>query len=133
MQKTSPTVGRLLTMVVFVLSCFGLLLFLWLSFGGTVPLQTGARRKVADDLLHEWLQILRAAAGDEIAVAHHFPIEPSRTGVDEIVTDAGPGSQRPALQKSGRREDPWTVTKAGDRLPRGVEGAHELPGALRLP
>src|SRR5919107_1289511 len=39
MQKTAPTFGRLMTMVVFALSCFGLLLFLWLSFGGTVPLK----------------------------------------------------------------------------------------------
>src|SRR4051794_23295690 len=39
MQKTAPTFGRLAAMVVFALSCFGLLLFLWLSFGGTVPLK----------------------------------------------------------------------------------------------
>ena len=38
MQKQAPTLGRLLVMVVFALSCFGLLLFLWLSFGGTIPL-----------------------------------------------------------------------------------------------
>src|SRR3954462_11024866 len=48
MQKTAPTFGRLLTMVVFALSCFGLLLFLWLSFGGAVPLKPkGARFDVA--------------------------------------------------------------------------------------
>ena len=39
MQKQAPTVGRLLTMVVFALSCFGLLLFLWLAFGGPIPLK----------------------------------------------------------------------------------------------
>src|SRR5918997_1363748 len=39
MQKAAPSFGRILTMVVFALSCFGLLLFLWLSFGGPVPLQ----------------------------------------------------------------------------------------------
>ena len=39
MQKTAPTFGRLLTMVIFALSCFGLLLFLWLSFGGAIPLK----------------------------------------------------------------------------------------------
>ena len=39
MQKQAPTLPRLLTMVLFALSCFGLLLFLWLSFGGTVPLK----------------------------------------------------------------------------------------------
>jgi len=39
MQKQAPTLGRLLTMVLFALSCFGLLLFLWLSFGGSIPLE----------------------------------------------------------------------------------------------
>jgi virulence factor Mce-like protein len=38
MQKQAPTVGRLLVMVGFALSCFGLLLFLWLAFGGPIPL-----------------------------------------------------------------------------------------------
>jgi phospholipid/cholesterol/gamma-HCH transport system substrate-binding protein len=38
-QKQAPTIGRLLTMVLFALSCFGLLLFLWLAFGGPVPLK----------------------------------------------------------------------------------------------
>src|SRR3954464_12079529 len=39
MQKTVPTFGRLLVMVGFALSCFGLLLFLWLAFGGPIPFQ----------------------------------------------------------------------------------------------
>ncbi|HEV2061468.1 MAG TPA: MlaD family protein [Solirubrobacteraceae bacterium] len=39
MQKQAPTAGRLLVMVGFALSCFGLLLFLWLAFGGAVPLK----------------------------------------------------------------------------------------------
>ena len=39
MQKQAPTLARLLTMVVFALSCFGLLLFLWLAFGGPIPLK----------------------------------------------------------------------------------------------
>jgi phospholipid/cholesterol/gamma-HCH transport system substrate-binding protein len=39
MQKQAPSVGRILTMVLFALSCFGLLLFLWLAFGGPTPLK----------------------------------------------------------------------------------------------
>src|SRR5881227_1012182 len=39
MQKQAPTLGRLLVMVGFALSCFGLLIFLWLSFGGPIPLK----------------------------------------------------------------------------------------------
>ena len=48
MQKQAPTFGRLMTMVLFALSCFGLLLFLWLSFGGPTPLKPkGYRFQVA--------------------------------------------------------------------------------------
>jgi phospholipid/cholesterol/gamma-HCH transport system substrate-binding protein len=39
MIKQAPSIGRILTMVAFALSCFGILLFLWLNFGGSVPLQ----------------------------------------------------------------------------------------------
>ncbi|MGI8511954.1 MAG: MlaD family protein [Solirubrobacteraceae bacterium] len=39
MQKQAPTFGRVLVMVSFALSCFGLLLFLWLAFGGSIPLK----------------------------------------------------------------------------------------------
>jgi phospholipid/cholesterol/gamma-HCH transport system substrate-binding protein len=39
MQKRAPTLGNLLVIVLFVLSCFGLLMFLWSSFGGPLPLK----------------------------------------------------------------------------------------------
>jgi virulence factor Mce-like protein len=39
MQKQAPSLGRIAVMVGFALSCFGLLLFLWLAFGGAVPLK----------------------------------------------------------------------------------------------
>jgi phospholipid/cholesterol/gamma-HCH transport system substrate-binding protein len=39
MQKEGPSVGRIMAMVIFALSCFGLLTFLWISFGGSVPLK----------------------------------------------------------------------------------------------
>jgi phospholipid/cholesterol/gamma-HCH transport system substrate-binding protein len=39
MVKEAPSLGKLAAMVVFTLSCFGLLLFLWLAFGGPVPLK----------------------------------------------------------------------------------------------
>jgi phospholipid/cholesterol/gamma-HCH transport system substrate-binding protein len=38
-QKNAPSLGRIAAMVIFSLSCFGLLLFLWLSFGGAIPLK----------------------------------------------------------------------------------------------
>src|SRR5215213_3118672 len=37
--KSTPSFGRIAAMVIFALSCFGLLLFLWLAFGGSIPLK----------------------------------------------------------------------------------------------
>jgi phospholipid/cholesterol/gamma-HCH transport system substrate-binding protein len=37
METSAPSIPKILTMVLFALSCVGLLLFLWLSFGGKVP------------------------------------------------------------------------------------------------
>src|SRR5690349_21537272 len=39
MVKDAPSLGKIAAMVLFALSCFGLLLFLWLAFGGPVPLK----------------------------------------------------------------------------------------------
>jgi virulence factor Mce-like protein len=37
MQKQAPSIGKVLVAVGFTLSCFGLLLFLWVTFGGPTP------------------------------------------------------------------------------------------------
>jgi phospholipid/cholesterol/gamma-HCH transport system substrate-binding protein len=47
MQKKAPTLGNIVVIVLFVLSCFGLLLFLWESFGGPVPLKPKGYRFTA--------------------------------------------------------------------------------------
>jgi len=39
MQKQAPSIGRIFVMVLFALSCFGILLYLWLVFGGSTPLK----------------------------------------------------------------------------------------------
>jgi phospholipid/cholesterol/gamma-HCH transport system substrate-binding protein len=39
MQKQAPSVGRILVAIGFALSCFGLILFLWIAFGGPIPLK----------------------------------------------------------------------------------------------
>src|SRR6202046_5538519 len=46
MQKRAPTLGNILVIVLFALSCFGLLLFLWESFGGPLPLKPKGYRIV---------------------------------------------------------------------------------------
>ncbi len=48
MQKRAPTLGNILVIILFALSCFGLLLFLWESFGGPLPLKPkGYRMSIA--------------------------------------------------------------------------------------
>jgi virulence factor Mce-like protein len=47
MQKAAPSFGRIAVMAGFALSCFGLLLFLWLAFGGSIPLKPKGYRFVA--------------------------------------------------------------------------------------
>jgi phospholipid/cholesterol/gamma-HCH transport system substrate-binding protein len=44
MQKQGPTVTRILIAVGFTISCFGLALFLWIAFGGAVPLKPESYR-----------------------------------------------------------------------------------------
>ena len=44
MVKEAPSFGRMMAMVVFAMSCFGILLFLWLAFGGSIPLRPEAYR-----------------------------------------------------------------------------------------
>jgi phospholipid/cholesterol/gamma-HCH transport system substrate-binding protein len=46
-QKAAPSFGRIAVMAGFALSCFGLLLFLWLAFGGSIPLKPKGYRFVA--------------------------------------------------------------------------------------
>src|SRR5438034_11824116 len=48
MQKQAPSVGRLLVAVGFTLSCFGLLLFLWVAFGGPIPFASKSYEFTAD-------------------------------------------------------------------------------------
>ena len=48
MTTAAPTPGRIVVISVFALTCFGLLLFLWLAFGGPIPLKPkGYRAQVA--------------------------------------------------------------------------------------
>ena len=48
MQKQAPSLGKIFIAVGFALSCFGLLLFLWITFGGPIPLAPQSYRFTAD-------------------------------------------------------------------------------------
>ena len=44
MQKQAPSIGRILVAAGFTLSCFALILFLWMAFGGPIPLRPESYR-----------------------------------------------------------------------------------------
>src|SRR5262245_66022374 len=48
MQKSAPSIGRILVAVGFTLSCFALLLFLWVTFGGPIPFKPENYRFTVD-------------------------------------------------------------------------------------
>ncbi len=48
MNPRAPSLLRILVAAGFALSCFGLLLFLWIAFGGPIPLQPTSYRFTAD-------------------------------------------------------------------------------------
>ena len=47
MNKQAPSIGRMVVMIGFAFSCFAILLYLWLAFGGSVPLQPKGYRITA--------------------------------------------------------------------------------------
>ena len=95
MQKQAPTVGRLLVMVGFALSCFGLLLFLWLAFGGPIPLKPKGYR-------------FHASFGEATQLAKEADVRISGVSVGKvktIETDKRPGAptRRSSSTRSTRR------------------------------
>jgi len=43
MQKRAPTLGNILVIILFALSCFGLLMFLWEPFGGAAAAKAASK------------------------------------------------------------------------------------------
>src|SRR4051794_35793016 len=73
MQKQAPTAGRLMVMAVFALSCFALLLYLWIAFGGSIPLAPKGYR-------------FTAAFGEAAQLATEAEVRISRVPVGNVKT-----------------------------------------------
>ena len=98
MQKQAPSLGRILVMVLFALSCFGLLLFLWLSFGGPI----------------EWIGI----AGEELDAERRRGRQ--RRGPQPDQADGDPRRDRPHRRPGARpqrRSDRGIVPRSRPRPP----------------
>jgi len=90
MQKQAPTLGRLLVMAGFALSCFGILLFLWLAFGGPTPLKAkGYRFRTS---FAEATQLAQEAdvTISGVRVGKVKSVKPSVTGRSAVVIELDP-------------------------------------------
>ena len=120
MQKQAPTLGRMLVMVGFALSCFGLLLFLWLAFGGPIPLKPkGYQFKVS---FGEGTQL--AVEADVrisgVPVGKVKTVEPNPETGRSLAVDPDRGALRAALQ--GHQGDPAPEDAARRDLRRADAG-----------
>ena len=134
MQKQAPTFGRLLTMVIFALSCFGLLLFLWLTFGGPIPLKPkGYRFDVAVTEANQ-LAIEADVRSAGVNVGKIRAKRKAATGNRTIVTVELDRSFAPIA--SDARVVQRSKTLLGEKyleLAPGTRGAARLPEGGRLP
>src|SRR5688500_7885670 len=88
MNKSTPSLPRILVMVVFALSCFGLLLFLWLAFGGPIPLKPKGYRVNASFNEATTLAIEADVRISGVRVGKVKTIEPNRTtGRSDVVIE----------------------------------------------
>jgi phospholipid/cholesterol/gamma-HCH transport system substrate-binding protein len=91
MQKRAPTLGNILVIILFALSCFGLLLFLWESFGGPLPLKPKGYR-------------FTVAFPRTLALAEQSEVRISGVNVGRVVSlKLGPeGRTRATIEMSGK-------------------------------
>ncbi len=102
MNKQAPSPSRILMMVAFAGSCVGLLLFLWISFGGTIPLAPQGYR-------------LKAEFGDAVQLAQQSDVRISGVSVGKVVSvslDKHTGLTKAVLQLDNKYAPRPTDTRA---------------------
>jgi virulence factor Mce-like protein len=133
-QKQAPTFGRLMTMVLFALSCFGLLLFLWLAFGGPVPLKPqGYRFTVAVPEANQ-LAIEAEVRSSGVPIGKVKALEQAPRGNKSLVTVELEREYAPL--DADARVIQRQKTILGEKyleITRGTPGGPEVPEGGRLP
>ena len=108
MTTRGPSLWRVLVAVGFALSCFGLLLFLWIAFGGPTPLRPTGYEITADF--------------PEAAIVR---LEQNYRSTEVIL---GAASAVIANNRNRKEKALWTDRKGGDKI-RYFRGADELEEA----
>jgi phospholipid/cholesterol/gamma-HCH transport system substrate-binding protein len=134
MNKQAPSTGRILTMVAFAASCIGLLLFLWISFGGTTPLGPRGYEISAefDQATELGSQADVRISGVDVGTVISVSLD-RRTGLTRAVMEIDPQfAPRPADTRAILRQK----TLLGEtyiELSPGSASARKLPDGATLP
>ena len=122
MIKQTPSIGRILAMVAFALSCFGILVFLWLSFGGSVPLQPKGYRVTVQ--FPEATQLAQEAdvriSGVHVGQGEDHASRTSETGLTDAVLEidaalrAAPEDTRAILRQKTLLGETYVELSPGD-------------------
>ena len=135
-NKQAPSAGKILTMVAFAASCVGLLLFLWISFGGTVPFAAQGYRmnvefKDAVQLgAQSDVRISGVSVGKVVAVTldRHTGLtqggDPDRS---QVRSAAGGHARDPAREVAARRD----LRRADAGLQHGAQAARRRHAPAR--
>ena len=86
-----------------------------------------------DQGLGERRDIVRIAAGDDIAIDHHFFVSYPATGIGEIAAQARPACHSLPVDDVSFDEHPGCMADRGDGLALGVEVADQLHGLVVHP
>lgn len=133
MQKRAPTLGNILVIILFALSCFGLLLFMWETFGGSVPLKSKGYRFEAT-----FPRTLALAEQSEVTIAgvdvgHVISLKTDPSGTTHVVAEVD--SRYAPLRRNDRlmiRQKTILGETYLQVIPGKTEGA-ALPNEARIP
>jgi phospholipid/cholesterol/gamma-HCH transport system substrate-binding protein len=134
MQKSAPGFGRIAVMVGFALSCFALVLFLWLAFGGPIPLKPKGYRVAASFAEASQLATEADVRISGVPVGKVKAIEPdAKTGRSLVTMELeAKYSPLPADSKALLRQKTLLGETYVELTP-GTERARKLPEGGRLP
>src|SRR5438045_3093699 len=139
MQKQPPTPARLLVLVVFGLSCFALLTYLWVSFGGAIPLAPQGYRFTAS--FNEATQLATQADVriSGVTVGHVKSVDTEADGRSRATIEIDdryaprPAGTRAILRQKTLLGETYVELTPGDRTHGTLRDGGALPAAQVSP
>ena len=133
MSKRAPSTTQLLVITAFALACFGILLFLWVTFGGPTPFKAKSYQIKVPFTEEKWVEATEAKPGNP-ALVHHFAVSLVQAVLvtDRSRTSSGPDA--PAVIAGPMRDPAVSGPPPDDRnyqlqleIPSGIWGVPVRP------